>query len=79
MMTTRRKEAFMFSMTLRAADKVREYSVSPLQEAGWEVVLSENRTVCYRIVYRDWHRVERAVSMFRLEASQLMACGWEEV
>jgi hypothetical protein len=69
----------MFSMTLRAADKVREYSVSPLQEAGWEVVLSENRTVCYRIVYRDWHRVERAVSMFRLEASQLMACGWEEV
>jgi hypothetical protein len=69
----------MFSMTLRDADKVREYSVAPLPETGWEVVLSENRTVRYRIVYRDWHRVERAVSMFRLETSQLMACGWEVV
>jgi hypothetical protein len=35
----------MFSMSLRLADHVREYSVSARQGGGWEVKLQEDRTL----------------------------------
>ena len=29
-------------------------------------------------LYSDWHRVERAMIMFALEATGLLAAGWVE-
>jgi hypothetical protein len=68
----------MFSIVLRKADQTRRYSISTLGASGWEVVLEregETRHVCYD----DWHRVERALAIFRLEVSELTAHGWTEI
>jgi len=67
----------MFLMSLRFADHVREYSVSARQGEGWEVKLEEDRTLKKHAWYRDWHRVERTLVMFRREAAELMAHGWQ--
>ena len=67
----------MFSMSLRLADHVREYSVSARQGAGWEVKLQEDRTLKRHVWYRDWHRVERTLVIFRQEVADLTAQGWE--
>ena len=67
----------MFSMSLRFADHVREYSVSARQGAGWEVKLEEDQTLTRRTRYRDWHRVERALVRFRREVADLTAQGWQ--
>jgi hypothetical protein len=67
----------MFSMSLRLADHVREYSVSARQGAGWEVKLHEDRTLTRHVWYRDWHRVERTLVIFRHEVAELTAQGWQ--
>lgn len=68
----------MFSIVLRKADQTRRYSISRLGASGWEVTREregETRHVCYK----DWHRVERALAIFRLEVSDLTARGWKEI
>jgi hypothetical protein len=68
----------MLSIVLRKADKTRRYSISTLGACGWEVTLEregETRRVCYD----DWHRVERALAIVRLEVSELTARGWKEI
>jgi hypothetical protein len=68
----------MFSIVLRKADQTRRYSISTLGASGWEVTLEregEQRRVCYD----DWHRVERALAMFKLEVSELTRSGWTEI
>jgi hypothetical protein len=67
----------MFSMSLRLADHVREYSVSARQGAGWEIKLQEDRTLTRHVWYRDWHRVERTLGIFRQEVAELTAQGWQ--
>jgi hypothetical protein len=32
-----------------------------------------------RVFYLDWHRVERALALFRLRVSELRERGWLEV
>ena len=68
----------MFSIALRKADQIRRYSISTPGASGWEVTFEregETRRVCYQ----DWHRVERALAMFRLEVSELTRLGWTEI
>jgi hypothetical protein len=68
----------MFSITLRKAGEIRRYSVSSLGQAGWDVAFEragETRRVCYD----DWHRVERALAIFKLEVSELTERGWTEI
>jgi hypothetical protein len=67
----------MFSISLQRADHVRRYSIRSAQAAGWEVRLEEDDTLTRHVRYHDWHRVERALAIVRLEIADLTAQGWE--
>lgn len=66
----------MLSITLYRADHVRHYSIQAIRHAGWKVTLEEDRTLTHHMYYDDWHRVERAMAMFRREVAELTAQGW---
>lgn len=66
----------MFDVRLRRADHVRQYFVSNRSEVGWEIRSEEDRTLRKHACYRDWHRVERTLSLFRSEIAELMNQGW---
>jgi hypothetical protein len=67
----------MFSISLQRAEHVRRYSIRSMEGAGWEVKLEEDRMLTRHIRYHDWHRVERALAIFRREVADLTAQGWE--
>lgn len=67
----------MFSMSLQRANHVREFSISQHDGVGWEVKLEEDRTPIRRFRYRDWHRVELAIALFRHEVAELVGEGWQ--
>ena len=79
MIAVRERERLMFSVILSKADQVRRYSVSRLGDAGWLVTRERDGEPPRQICYHDWHRVERALAIFRLEVSELTAGGWSEV
>jgi hypothetical protein len=66
----------MFTANLHLADHTRRYSISPHKESGWEIKLEHDRKLTHHVWYRDWHRVERTLAVFRLEVAQLTARGW---
>ena len=66
----------MFSISLQRADHVRQYSIRSVHDSGWEVLVEEDRTLTHHVRYRDWHRVERALALFRREVDDLIARGW---
>jgi hypothetical protein len=70
--------AVMFSISLRNAASTRRYSIAPLSDAGWEVTVELEGELTHHVWYHDWHRVERALAIFRLEVSELTARGWQE-
>jgi len=72
-------ESAMFSVVLRNADQICRYSVSLHTPSGWEVTTEREGQKPQRVFYRDWHRVERALALFRWEVSVLMAHGWHRV
>ena len=55
----------MFSVSIQRADHVRRYSIHSTVDNGWEVRLEDDRWVTRQARYRDWHRVERALAIFR--------------
>ena len=67
----------MFSIVLRHAASTRRYSISPHGDAGWEVILEREGEVPQHVWYHDWHRVERMLTMFQMEVSELTARGWQ--
>ncbi len=67
----------MFSVRLRRANQVRDYRIRDAGADGWEVRLEENRAVRRLERYQDWHRVERALALFKREVSDLRARGWQ--
>lgn len=67
----------MFSISLRRADHVRQYSISAQHGAGWDVKFEEDCALTRHIQYHDWHRVERTLAMLRQEVDELLAQGWE--
>lgn len=68
----------MFTVVLRKADAIRRYSISTPGESGWEVIRETERESRH-VFYDDWHRVERALAIFKLEVSDLTEHGWREV
>ena len=68
----------MFTVTMRHADQTRRYSIAR-QASGWEVTLERDDAAPRHVFYHDWHRVERALALFRLEVSELSELGWREV
>lgn len=67
----------MFELRLCRADHVRKYSIVAVAPSGWEVRCQEDQTTCRLDHYEDWHRVERALNAFKLEATRLSESGWQ--
>ena len=68
----------MYERMLRNASTVRRFTVTYLQSAGWDVREEQDSRILRRVVYHDWHRVERASLTFSLEAKSLLQSGWVE-
>ena len=68
----------MFYKSLRHDHQTRRYSIAATA-TGWEVREERDSEVVKKVEYHDWHRVERALAIFRLEVSELTAGGWSEV
>ena len=66
----------MVRQELRLAGHVRSFLISQLGQGGWEVRREEDQQVVKQVRYTDWHRVERALGMFRLEIGELESQGW---
>ncbi len=66
----------MFAKTLTHEGHIREYSVRNLGLEGWEVREERDRRVVRQTCYTDWHRVERAMAIFSIEAATLEEHGW---
>jgi hypothetical protein len=66
----------MYAVRLQRADHTKDYSISTLGEAGWEVKLEEDCQLTHHVCYHDWHRVERALAEFRREVGALANSGW---
>lgn len=68
----------MYERMLRKASTTRRFTITHLPSAGWDVREEQDSRVLRRVVYQDWHRVERASLAFSLEAQALLQSGWEE-
>jgi hypothetical protein len=69
----------MFDLRLQRAQHSRRYSIVSAAPSGWLVSLEEDLNLRRRDCYHDWHRVERALALFRLEVMNLKENGWEVV
>jgi hypothetical protein len=66
----------MFAKELRQEGHTRKFSISVRGRDGWEVREEQDDQVLKQICYTDWHRVERALSMFNLQIGELEGRGW---
>jgi hypothetical protein len=67
----------VFAKTLVRARHVRSFEIAHARDTGWEASLRSDEAV-ERRQYADWHRVERAITRFIEEISQLRREGWVE-
>ena len=66
----------MFAIALRQAAHTRKYRVTPSDESGWELTVTEDLTPTRHVHFDDWHRVERALATLEVEIRELTANGW---
>jgi hypothetical protein len=66
----------MFTKTLTHAGHTRSFEVQAREADGWEVSVKEDTRIVRRMLYSDWHRVERALSAIRREVAALEDQGW---
>jgi hypothetical protein len=76
MLTT---DAPMFSRQLQHAGRTRRFLIASREGGGWEVREEDDRQVVKQVLYNDWHRVERARTVFAQRVSTLEEEGWTEV
>jgi len=69
----------IFSKRLRSDDHTRTFSVNSAHQHGWEVREEQDDEVLTKTCLYDWHRVEKAMMRFAVEAMQLQNAGWTEV
>ena len=69
----------MYAQSFRNAAHVRRFTIRIADTRGWEVRVEHDTEILKRVVYDDWHRVERARATFAAEANRLKDCGWIEV
>jgi hypothetical protein len=67
----------MLSIALRREQHTRQYAISASQPSGWELTLQEDLERIKRVHFEDWHRVERAIAVVRLEIEDLRSRGWK--
>jgi len=65
----------MFAKELYRAGHTRKFSIKDIG-VGWEVRDEQDDRVLKQVRYTDWHRVERALSMFTLQIDELENAGW---
>jgi hypothetical protein len=68
----------MFSVHLTNGGHVHTFTIDSLGYEGWEVREAHDSDVVRLARYTDWHRVERARTVFTLKASVLANAGWVE-
>ena len=56
----------MYEANLSNSGHTRRFQIKPLDAAGWEVREEEDSRLVSARVYNDWHRVERARSVFQI-------------
>ena len=66
----------MFAKELRCAGHTRKFSIRDAGASGWEVRDEQDNRILKHIHYTDWHRVERALSIFTLQIDDLESNGW---
>lgn len=67
----------MFAKELSHDGHTKRFSVSRAGERGWEIREEQDSRVVRQTCYTDWHRVERALTLFSLQVSQLASEGWQ--
>jgi hypothetical protein len=68
----------MYSVHLTNRGHIRTFTIDSLGHEGWEVREAHDSDVLRQARYTDWHRVERARTMFDLRANLLTEEGWTE-
>jgi hypothetical protein len=66
----------MFSKELHHAGHTKRFSIRENERDGWDVREEQDNQVLKHVRYTDWHRVERALTVFTLEIGQLEDRGW---
>jgi hypothetical protein len=72
-------DAPMFSRQLQHAGRTRRFLIVNREGGGWEVREEDDRQVVRQVLYNDWHRVERARTVFAQRVMSLQEEGWTEV
>jgi hypothetical protein len=67
----------VFAKTLVREPQVRAFEIAVAPAAGWQVCERAGDAVVERH-FSDWHRVERTISRFTREISELERDGWIE-
>ena len=68
----------MFARTYRKAEQERRFRIVHAGPSGWEIRDEQDHEVVKRVLYDDWHRVERARMTFDEEGRRLKDEGWTE-
>jgi hypothetical protein len=68
----------MFARSLTHAGHVQRFSIAPSRDHGWDVREERDSQVVRHTHLTDWHRVERARSVFTLKIDLLESTGWTE-
>ncbi len=66
----------MYARTLRKDDQTHRFTISDAGASGWEVREEDGEKLVKRVVYSDWHRVERARMAFLAFAAAMTEAGW---
>ena len=69
----------MFTRELTQAGRVRRFTIREAAGEGWEVREEEDSRILNHVRYRDWHRVERALTRMTRQVSELEAHGWQRL
>jgi N-methylhydantoinase B/oxoprolinase/acetone carboxylase alpha subunit len=70
------KETELFERNLSCDGHTRRFLIETKGAEGWEVREEQDSAVVRAKVYDDWHRVERARSVFQVEILTLTEQGW---
>jgi hypothetical protein len=68
----------MFVKKLTQGGHVQRFSIAPSRAHGWDVREERDSKVVRQSHLTDWHRVERARSVFTLKIGLLRSSGWTE-
>lgn len=66
----------MFAKQLVQAGHTRRFTITEAGDLGWDVREEQDSRVVRHVRYTDWHRVERALTVFTRRVSELERAGW---